>query len=343
MLFTRRQVIQAAAAAAAVSSFPICAAGAKKVRIAVGGQHLYYYVPLTVAYQLGYFKDEGLDVEIIDFQGGSKSLQAVVGGSADVVSGAFEHTINMQSRGQRMTAFVLQGRAPQVVFAVNKKTMPNYKGLADLKGKNIGVTSPGSSSQVIANYVLATAGLKASDVSFIGVGSSSQAVAAVRTGQVDALANLDPVIAILQQDGLIEIAADTRKIEESDKLFKGPLVAGCLYAMNSYIEANPEIIAGLAAGIVRANQWLATASGEDIVKVVPESFFLGNKELYVKCFLENRPALSKDGLIPDEAPEISYQALQSVNPKIAAAKIDTKVVYTNKYVEAALKRYPAKK
>ena len=98
-----------------------------KTTIAVGGKNLLYYLPLTIAEQRGYFKAEGLDVTIVDFAGGARALQAVVGGSADVVSGAFEHTVNMQHKGQRMRAFALQGRAPQIVLGVNPKTMPNYK------------------------------------------------------------------------------------------------------------------------------------------------------------------------------------------------------------------------
>lgn len=140
MSFTRRQILTAAASVAALSMAPCAFAAPKSVRIAVGGKALYYYLPISIAERLGYFKDEGLDVEIIDFQGGSRSLQAVVGGSADVVSGAFEHTLAMQARGQAMQAFVLQGRAPQCVFAVSRKTMPNFKSLADLKGKRIGVS-----------------------------------------------------------------------------------------------------------------------------------------------------------------------------------------------------------
>jgi hypothetical protein len=98
-----------------------------KLTIAVGGKNLLYYLPLTIAEQRGYFKAEGLDVTIVDFAGGARALQAVVGGSADVVSGAFEHTVNMQHKGQRMRAFVLQGLAPQIVLGVNPRTMPNFK------------------------------------------------------------------------------------------------------------------------------------------------------------------------------------------------------------------------
>ena len=341
MLLTRRHFIAAAAAAAAVGTAPSVLAAPKSVKIAVGGKALYYYLPISIAERLGYFKDEGLDVEIIDFQGGSRSLQAVVGGSADVVSGAFEHTIAMQARRQSLQAFVLQGRAPQCVFAVSNKTMPGFKSIAELKGKKIGVTAPGSSSHAIALYILSTAGLKAADVSFIGVGSSSAAVAAMRSGQIDAFVNLDPVIATLQKDNIIKIVADTRVVEESDKLFGGPLVAGCLYAPTRYIKDNPDIVQGLANAVVRADRWLAKATADDIVKTVPESYFLGNKEIYVEGFLKNRPALSKDGAIPEHAPEISFKMLTIVNDKLRNFKPDFKATFTNAFVEQAWKKYPA--
>ncbi len=141
----RRHVLVAGSAAllAAPAFVRAQALEKPKTTIAVGGKNLLYYLPLTIAEQRGYFKAEGLDVTIVDFAGGARALQAVVGGSADVVSGAFEHTVNMQFKGQRMRAFALQGRAPQIVLGVNPKTMPNYKTVADLKGKKIGVTRAG--------------------------------------------------------------------------------------------------------------------------------------------------------------------------------------------------------
>src|SRR5690606_13534972 len=120
----KRREFLAAGAAAASLPFPVLAQSPekRKVTIAVGGKNLFYYLPLTIAEELGYFRDEGLDLSIVDFAGGSRALQAVVGGSADVVSGAFEHTVNMHYKGQPMRAFVLQGAAPQIVLGVNPKT-----------------------------------------------------------------------------------------------------------------------------------------------------------------------------------------------------------------------------
>ncbi len=193
---SRRDFIAAAAMAAAgiVCSSPrgVFAAEPEKrsVTIAVGGKNLYYYLPMALADWMGFYKDEGLDVKVVDFQGGSKSLQAVVGGSADVVSGAFEHTLSMQTKRQSMQAFVLQDRAPQCVFAINRRTMKGVKDPAALKGRRIGVTAPGSHSHVMANFVMARAGVKSNEYSAIGIGSGAGAVAAVRSGQVYAFVGL---------------------------------------------------------------------------------------------------------------------------------------------------------
>jgi NitT/TauT family transport system substrate-binding protein len=314
-----------------------------KATIAVGGKNLLYYLPLTIAEQKGYFKDEGVDVSIVDFAGGSRALAAVVGGSADVVSGAFEHTVNMQFKGQPMRAFVLQGRAPQIVLGINPKTMPNFKSVADLKGKKIGVTAPGSSTNVMANFVLAKAGLKPSDVSFVGVGASNGAVAAMRAGNIDAMSNLDPVITLLSRSGDLKIIADTRNVAEADRIFGGPMPAGCLYCPQPYIDKNPAIVQALTNAMVRADQWIQQAGPSDIINAVPEAFLLGDRAVYIDAFLAAKGALSPDGMFPEAGANTAFRALASVDDKIAAAKLDLKAVYTNDFVKKALAKVPAKK
>jgi len=311
-----------------------------KLSIAVGGKNLLYYLPLTIAEQRGYFKAEGLDVTIVDFAGGARALQAVVGGSADVVSGAFEHTVNMQFKGQRLRAFVLQGRAPQIVLGVNPKTMAGYKTPADLKGKKIGVTAPGSSTNVMVNFFLAKAGLKPSDVSIIGVGAAQGAVAAMRAGQIDAISNLDPVITLLQRGGDLKILSDTRIVAEAEKVFGGPMPAACLYAPQSFIDKNPLTVQALANAIVRADKWIQAAGPKDIIDAVPESFLLGDRAVYIDAFLAAKGALSPDGLIPEKGPDTAFRALASIDPELAKATLDLNAVYTNEFVKKANARYP---
>lgn len=336
----RRRLIVGGLAAATLPTYALAQAIDKpKLTIAVGGKNLFYYLPLTVAEQLGYFKDEGLDVTIVDFAGGSKALQAVVGGSADVVSGAFEHTLNMQFKGQAMRAFVLQGAAPQIVLGVNPKTMPNFKSIADLKGKKIGVTAPGSSTNVMANFVLAKAGLKPSDVSFVGVGASNGAVAAMRSGQIDAMSNLDPVITLLQRSGDLKIVTDTRILSEAERVFGGPMPAGCLYAPQPFIDKHPGATQALANAMVRANKWILKAGPGDIIKVVPESYLLGDRSIYIDGFLAAQKALSPDGMFPAKGAETALRALASVDAKIGEAKLDLAAVYTNDFARKANLKY----
>jgi NitT/TauT family transport system substrate-binding protein len=337
----RRHLIIAAGSALAAPAFVRAQSLEKpKTTIAVGGKNLLYYLPLTIAEQRGYFKAEGLDLTIVDFAGGARALQAVVGGSADVVSGAFEHTVNMQHKGQRMRAFALQGRAPQIVLGVNPKTMAGYKTAADLKGKKIGVTAPGSSTNVMVNFFLAKAGLKPTDVSIIGVGAAQGAVAAMRSGQIDAISNLDPVITLLQRSGDLKIVSDTRIVAESEKVFGGPMPAGCLYAPQSFIDKNPNTVQALTNAIVRANKWIQTAGPGEIINNVPESFLLGDRAVYIDAFLAAKNALSPDGMIPEKGAETAFRALASIDAEIAKATLDLTAVYTNEFVKKAIAKYP---
>lgn len=311
----------------------------QKVSIAVGGKNLLYYLPLTIAEQMGYFKDEGLQVEISDFAGGAKALQALVGGSADVVSGAYEHTINMQAKGQPITAFVLQARAPQIVFAVSTRTMPNYKSIADLKGKKIGVTAPGSSTNMMASFVLAKGGLKPTDVSFIGVGTSAGALSALRSGQIDAISNLDPVITMLQQKKEIKIIADARTLKDTVNVFGGPMPAATLYTTDAFLKKYPNTSQALANAMVRALKWIQKAGPGDIVKVVPESYQLGDRALYLDAFKNVREAISPDGMIPEAGPATALKALQAYEPELAGKNIDLSKTYTNELVKRANAKY----
>lgn len=344
MSISRRDLLKLAGVAGAATVAPgIARAQAvekKEVTIAVGGQALIYYLPLSIANLRGYFKDEGLDAQIIDFAGGSKALQAVVGGSADVVSGAFEHTITLQSKGQFYRTFAQQGRAPMIVLCVSNKTMANYKSPADLKGKKIGVTAPGSSTNMMASFFLAKHGLKPSDVSFVGVGAGAGAITAMRTGQIDAMANLDPVISTLLAAKEVTIIADTRTLKDTTGIFGGNMPSGCMYTSQKFIDQNPNTTQALANAIVRADKWIQAASPEDIAKVVPKNYLLGDPDLYKLALTGNKEALSPDGMVPADGAQTALKAMEAFVPNFPADKIDISKIWTNDFVIKANKKYP---
>ena len=338
-LFTTGSALAVALALPSLRAQPN--SGKAKIALAVGGKAAFYYLPLTISEQLGYFKAEGLDVTISDFAGGARALQAVVGGSADVCSGAFEHTINMQAKNQLFQAFVLQGRAPQIAFGVSTINMPHYRLIADLKGKNIGVSAPGSSTNMLANLVLSRGGVKAGDVSFIGVGTAAGALEALRSGQIDAISNTDPVMTMLEQKGEVKIISDTRTLKGTAEVFGGAMPAACLYAPLEFIQKNPATCQALANAIVRGLKWLQTAGPGDIIKTVPESYLLGDRALYLASFSKVREAISLDGIIPEEGPRTALKALASFDAGIKPDRIDLAKTYTNVFALRAKVRFKA--
>ena len=329
-------------AACALALAPAAQAQLEKrdVHIAVGGKSAFYYLPLTIAEQLGYFKAEGLEVKISDFAGGSAALRAVVGGSAEVVSGAYEHTISLQGKKQYFQAFVLQGRLPQIALGVSSARAGSFKSLKDLKGMKIGVSAPGSSTHNLVKQLLTKAGLDPNkDVAIVGAGIGAGAIAAMRSGQIDAISNVDPVMTKLELDGAIKIIADTRTLKGTQEVWGAPLPAGCLYAPIEFVKRNPNTVQALTNAIVRADKWLEKATPQDILKTVPETYLLGDKALYLFSYGKIKEALSLDGSISDAGAKATLKALAAFDPQIKEAEIKLDQTYTNEFVRKANAKY----
>ncbi len=309
-----------------------------KVILAVGGKSALYYLSLTIAETKGFFKEAGLDVEINDFQGGSKSLQALMGGSADVVAGAYEHTIRMQQRGQAVTGFALIGRGMQICIALRKDVAAKVKGPADVKGMKFGVTAPGSSTHALLNAWVAKGGLKASDVVAIGVGAGASVVAAIEKGEIDGVSQTDPALTILTQKDLVKVVVDTRTNKGNQEVFGGFFPAASLYSQSDFVKKNPNTTQALATAIVRANEWLQTASPADVASAVPKEYLLGDRAVYEKSFAGVRETISPDGTMPAGAMENCLKFLTESDPAIKPATVKLADTWTNEFALRAAKR-----
>jgi len=309
--------------------------------LGVGGRSLLYYLPLTLTERLGYFKEEGLSVTVTDFGGGAKALQSLIGGSADVVTGAYEHTIFMQAKGQDITAVLELGRFPGIVLAVRKDLAAQVKSFKDLKGMKIGVTAPGSSTNFFVDALIAKDGLKPEDVSIIGVGTGLSAIAAAKKGDIDAICNLDPVITRLTLDGDVVVLADLRTEEGNWKLFNGNTPAAVVYLKHDFIERYPVTTQHLVNAFYKSLKWLDTASPEDIAKVVPEDYFLGDRALYIDALRASAPMYSKTGVIPRDGMIRARWMLQRFDPELKDAKIDLDKTFDARFVGNAEAAEPA--
>lgn len=300
---------------------------------------IYFTIP-ALARNLGYFKDEGLTVEWIDSGSGSKGLQALVGGSADVVTGSYEHTIHMQAKGISIVSIAAHNEATGNAMGVSKAKAATMKnGVPDLKGAIVGISGPGSSTDMFAKIVIENTGIKRDDVSYIAVGTSSAAVAALRGGKVDALSNVDPVISELVNSGDMILIADGRSAEGSREVYGGAYAAGCTYVTAEFAAKYPNTVQAIANAIVRTIVWLRTADPDKIIATLPPQYSAANPQLYKQSLLANIGAFSKTGRISREAAETVLKNVGRFDPSIDVSRIDLSKTYINDFVDKAMKKY----
>lgn len=312
-----------------------------RVVVAVDNKASFCYLPLTIAERLGHFAAEGLEVQVRDFNEPGQALQSVLSGAAQLVSGPYSHTISLQMRGQMLQSIVLQGRTPQIVLGVSLQTMAHYRQLRDLRGRRVAVTSLGSASHRIARMLLSRAGLGPQEVIYQAFPNASATMAAFRSGQVDAICYNDPLITQLEQGGALRVVADTRTMRGTAEVFGGPLPAGCLSAQTGFVTENPRLCQAIADGMVHALKWLQTAGPSDLIKAVPETYFLGDRALYLAAFSRARESWAPDGLMPDNGPQTAVRMLSQFDDSQQLQRVDLARTYTNEFARSAKARFRA--
>jgi NitT/TauT family transport system substrate-binding protein len=314
----------------------VTAAEAAKVTIAVGGAGCLCYLPTVLAEQLGEYKKNGIEIELVNFKGGSQALTALIGGSADVVSGYYDHCVNLAAKRQNLQAFVVYDRYPGLVLGVSPRHKDEISTIKDLDGRKVGVSAPGSSTDFFLKYVLARAGVAADSVAVIGVGLDSTAVAAMEQGTVDAAVMLDPTPTLLNaKSPPLKILSDTRTQEDTLAVFGGEYPGGALYSRADWIAAHEKETAALTAAILATLKWIHSHTPEEIMAKMPEDMVGPDKSLYLAALKNTIPMYSTTGRMDPKGAEAVLAMFSQSSPEVARAKIDVTKTYTNKFVEQA--------
>jgi len=303
------------------------------IRVAVGGQTQFIYLPLTLADQLGYFKDEGLSVQISDLRGGSEALAALMGGSVDMVTGFYEHTIRASAQNKHLVMVALFDRFPGLVLMVGKRHRHEVQSIRDLVGKPVGVTAPGSSTDQLVKYILRQNNLAPQSIPVV-TGGTSAMVAALEQDHVWAGVTVDPLASRLERDGIASVLYDTRTEKGTLEIFGGPWPAGGFYATEEFIERHRAVVQSMVRAGIRALRYLKEHSPEEVAQAMPESFWAGDREHYVSSLRANLSMFSPDGMMPTEGPPNVLKTLSLVDEKIAATKIDLQETFDNSFVQA---------
>jgi NitT/TauT family transport system substrate-binding protein len=338
--FTRRDVLAGAATFGAstvfgVPTIVIAADPKEKVQMSVGGEHALVYFPFDLAQRLGYFEREGLDVELIYMKGGSEAAEALVSGSVDYSGNAIDHAIAAAQRGKSLVMISDFMNEPGVTLLVRPQDKGKYTSFKDMKGKTIGVTSPGSATHVLGVWMAKQAGISRDDIKFVGVGAGATMPAALAGGQVDAAMGNDPFATQMIREGRaaawIELfhAVDVRKaIGFSSYCFTGALTRG------DVIAKNPQRTQKVVNALVRAQKYMQIHSADEISGALTDEFRGGlTKDAWAPGYVHSAPAYTKNGEIPPEG----VRAVIETNAFFLSndAKIDATKIYDNRFVDRA--------
>ncbi len=334
--FWSKALITAAALAGLATP---AAAAAPHVKIAIGGATCLCYMPTVLAGQLGFYKEAGIDAELIDFKGGSQALTAVVGGSADVVSGYYDHTPELAAKGKTMTAIVVYDRYPGLALVVSPKHTAEVKTLKDLVGHPVGVSASGSSTDFFLKFALRKDGQDPQAVPVVSVGLGGSAVAAMEQGQIWGAVMLDPAITLLQgKYADLRVLVDTRSEADTRKVFGSDYPGGSIYANADWIAAHPTESQALADAIVHTLQWMQGHDPDAIMKAVGPTYVGPDPAQYRAALVNGLPMFSRTGLMDPKGADAVLEVM-SLDPAIAAAKVDIAKTYTNRFAEEADRRF----
>jgi NitT/TauT family transport system substrate-binding protein len=307
-----------------------------KITIAIGGAGCLCYLPTVLAEQLGEYKKAGVEIELVNFKGGSQALTAVIGGSADVVSGYYDHCVNLAAKNQNLQAFVVYDRYPGLVLGVSPRRASEINSVKDLAGKKVGVSAPGSSTDFFLKYLLARNGVAPDSVAVIGIGVDATAVAAMEQGIVDAAVMLDPTPTLLKgKFPALRILSDTRTQADTLSVFGGEYPGGALYARGDWVARHEKETQALTNAILGTLKWIQVHTPEEIMAKMPDDIVGPDKALYLAALKNTMPMYSATGRMDPKGAEAVLGVFSQSSPDVAKARIGLSKTYTNKFVEQA--------
>ncbi|WP_321961508.1 ABC transporter substrate-binding protein [Paraburkholderia sp. J7] len=331
---TLRQIAAVSSVAFALAAGST-AAHAEKITIMVGGATKIIYLPAKLTEQLGYFKDEGLDVELQSQPAGVDAENELLAGAVQGVVGFYDHTIDLQSKGKEVQTLVVFGQVPGEVEMVSNAAAGTVKSMADVKGKTLGVTGLGSSTSFLTQYLAQRGGVPANQYTLLPVGADNTFIAAIKQNRIDAGMTTEPTVSRLLQTGDAKVLVDMRTLEGTRAALGGTYPASSFYVQRAWAQSHKDDATKLARAFSRTLNFIATHSADEIAAKMPKDYYGNNKDLYVSALKSSLPMFTKDGRMPADGPDTVLKVLSAFNPSVKGKHIDLAKTYSNDYLPAA--------
>ncbi|MFF8988832.1 ABC transporter substrate-binding protein [Streptomyces sp. NPDC014983] len=346
---TARHASLAAAGLLALSSLTACANDAagsaagsggggggkgETVKIMVGGLDKVIYMPAMLTQRLGYFQDEGLNVQLMTEPAGVQAETALVAGQVQGAVGFYDHTLDLQVKGKSVESVVQFSRAPGEVEVVSDKAAGDLTSPKDFKGRKLGVTGLGSSTDFLTKYLAVKNGVDVSQFTPVAVGAGPTFIAALRQGSIDGGMTTDPTVATILDKKAGRILLDMRTPEGSQQALGGPYPSSSLYMQTDWVNGHKDTVQKLVNAFVKTLKWMSIHSADEIAAKMPADYAQGDKALYTRSIKSTLPMFTDDGVMPQDGPETVEKVLKAFNPNIKNANVDLSKTYTTEFVKA---------
>ena len=307
----------------------------EKITIMVGGMEKQIYLPAKLTEQLGYFKEQGLDVDVQSEPSGVNAENEMLAGAVQGVVGFYDHTIDLQAKGKAAMSVVQFSQAPGEVVLIPSKLASEIKSPANFKGRTLGVTGLGSSTNFLMQYLSVSAGLTLADITPLPVGAGTTFIAAMKQGRIDAGMTTEPTVSTMVNSGDAKILIDLRTPELTIKALGGLYPAACFYMPTNWVNAHPNEVQKLANAFVKTLKYISTHSAEEITAHMPADYYASNKEQYIKSLADSKKMFTSDGVMPQSGPTTVLKILQSFDKAVMGKNIDLAQTFTTKFVANA--------
>jgi len=307
------------------------ARAAEKVSIMVGGLEKQIYLPFKLTEQLGYFKAEGLEVELLNEPSGVDAEDEMLAGAVQGVGGFYDHCVDLQSKGKFVESVVQINQAPGEVELVSTKH-PEIKSMADMKGKSLGVTGLGSSTNFLTQYLAVKSGVKLGEFTSVPVGAGQTFIAAMQQDKIQGGMTTEPTVGRMLKTGEAKVLVDLRSAADAKAALGGTYPATSLYMQTAYVESHKETVQKLANALVHTLKWINTHSAAEIAAKMPKDYLVGDPEGYIKALDAGKPMYTTDGVMPQGGPETVLAVLGGFSKNLQGKKIDLSKTYTTEFV-----------
>jgi NitT/TauT family transport system substrate-binding protein len=305
-----------------------------KVSIMVGGLEKIIYLPAMLTQRLGYFKEAGVDVTLFDEGAGQSAEEEMIAGRVDGVVGFYDHTIDLQAKGKILEAVVILDRVPGEALVVSNRSGINK--LEDLKGKRIGVTGLGSSTNFLASFLVTKGGGDRTQYTPLAVGAGNTLIAAMQQNRIDAAVTTEPTVSRLMKIGLAHVLVDMRTAAGTRAALGGTYPAACLYMRSEYVSSHKDAVQRTVAAFVKTLQYLQSHNPSVVADKMPEDYYVGDRPLYLAALAASMNMFNPTGMMPPDGPPTVLKVLAAFEKELDANKIDLKKTYTDDFVHSAM-------